>query len=54
VEASTRLAGRAFDHTAVAAQRAARAVVDVLSKSADHKDGIAAFADRRDPKFTRS
>jgi enoyl-CoA hydratase/carnithine racemase len=54
VEASKRQAGMAFDHTAEEAQRAARAELDVLSKSADHKEGIAAFAERRDPKFTRS
>jgi hypothetical protein len=38
----------------VAAQRAARAELYVLSKSAEHKEGIAAFAEPRDPKFTRS
>jgi enoyl-CoA hydratase/carnithine racemase len=54
VEASKRQAGKAFDYTAEEAQAAARAELDVLSKSADHREGVAAFAERRDPKFTRS
>jgi len=54
VEAAKRQSGAAFDHTAEEAQAAARTELDVLSKSADHREGIAAFAERRDPKFTRS
>jgi hypothetical protein len=54
VVAPTRLAGLAFDHTADGAHGAARAELVVLSISGDHTYGIAAFADRRDPKFTRS
>jgi enoyl-CoA hydratase/carnithine racemase len=54
VEAAKRQSGKAFDHTAEEAQAEARAELDVLAKSADHREGIAAFAERRDPKFTRS
>ena len=54
VEAAKRQSGTAFDHTAEEAQAAARAELEILSKSADHREGIAAFTERRDPKFTRS
>ncbi|HVY88147.1 MAG TPA: enoyl-CoA hydratase/isomerase family protein [Hyphomonadaceae bacterium] len=54
VEAAKRQSSRAFDHTAEEANAAARAELDILSKSADHREGLAAFAERRDPKFTRS
>jgi enoyl-CoA hydratase len=54
VEASKRQSDKAFDYTAEEAQAAARTELDILSKSADHREGIAAFAERRDPKFTRS
>src|SRR5689334_19208788 len=54
VEAAKRQSGRAFDHTAEEAQAAARAELEILSKSADHREGLAAFAERRDPQFKRS
>jgi enoyl-CoA hydratase/carnithine racemase len=54
VEAAKRQSGRAFDHTAEEAMAAARAELNILSKSADHREGLAAFADRRDPRFTRN
>jgi enoyl-CoA hydratase/carnithine racemase len=54
VEAAKRQSGKAFDHTAEEAQAAARAELEVLSKSADHREGLAAFAGRREAKFTRS
>lgn len=54
VEAAKRQSGKAFDHTADEANAAARAELDILSKSADHREGLAAFAERREPKFTRS
>jgi enoyl-CoA hydratase/carnithine racemase len=54
VEAAKRQSGAAFDRTAEEAQAAARAELDILSKSADHREGLAAFAERREPRFTRS
>jgi len=54
VEAAKRQSGRAFDHTAEEAQAAARSELEILSKSSDHREGLAAFAERRDPKFTRN
>jgi enoyl-CoA hydratase len=54
VEAAKRQSGRAFDNTAEEAMAAARAELEILTKSADHQEGLAAFAARRDPKFTRS
>jgi len=54
VEAAKRQSGKAFDHTAEEAQAAARAELEILAKSADHREGLAAFAERREPKFTRS
>lgn len=54
VEAAKRQSSRALDHTAEEAQATARAELEILSKSADHKEGLAAFAERREPKFTRN
>jgi enoyl-CoA hydratase/carnithine racemase len=54
VEAAKRQSGKAFDHTAEEAQAAARTELELLSRSADHKEGLAAFAERREPHFTRS
>jgi enoyl-CoA hydratase len=53
VEAAKRQSSRALDVTAEEAQAAHRAELDVLAKSLDHKEGLAAFAERRDPKFKR-
>ncbi len=53
VEAAKRQSGRAFDNTPDEAMAAARAELDVLQKSADHREGLAAFAERREPRFTR-
>lgn len=54
VEAAKRQSGRAFDYTLDEALAAARGELEILSKSADHREGLDAFAERRDPKFTRS
>ncbi|MBV8684421.1 MAG: enoyl-CoA hydratase/isomerase family protein [Caulobacteraceae bacterium] len=54
VEASKRMIRRAFDFTPEEARAAAGAELRVLSRSNDHREGVAAFADRRDPVFTRS
>jgi enoyl-CoA hydratase len=54
VEAAKRHSGRALDVSAEEAHLATRAELDGLQKSADHREGVAAFAERRDPKFTRS
>ena len=53
VEAAKRQSSRALDVTAEEAQAAHRTELDVLAKSADHKEGLAAFAERREPKFKR-
>jgi enoyl-CoA hydratase len=53
VEAAKRQSGKAFDYTADEALAHARAELEILSRSADHKEGLAAFAERREPKFTR-
>jgi enoyl-CoA hydratase/carnithine racemase len=54
VEAVKRQAGAAFDHTASEAQAAARGELEVLANSNDHREGLAAFTERREPRFTRS
>lgn len=54
VEASKRMIRRAFDLTPEAARAAAGKELAVLSRSNDHREGVAAFAARRQPVFTRS
>ncbi|HSZ51718.1 MAG TPA: enoyl-CoA hydratase/isomerase family protein [Caulobacteraceae bacterium] len=54
VEASKRMIRRAFDLAPEAARSAAGAELAVLSRSNDHREGLAAFAARREPVFTRS
>jgi enoyl-CoA hydratase/carnithine racemase len=54
VEAAKRQSGAAFDNTASEAQAAARAELEVLANSSDHREGLAAFAERREPRFSRS
>lgn len=54
VEAAKRHSGLAYDRTLEEANAASRAELDGLQKSNDHKEGVAAFAERREPKFTRS
>lgn len=54
VEASKRQSGKAFDYTHPEAMAAAREELEALANSADHREGIAAFSERREPKFTRS
>lgn len=54
VEASKRMIRRAFELTPEAARAAAGAELAVLSRSNDHREGLAAFAARRQPVFTRS
>jgi enoyl-CoA hydratase/carnithine racemase len=53
VEAAKRQSSRALDNTAEEAQAAHRDELDILAKSADHKEGLAAFAERREPRFKR-
>ncbi len=53
VEAAKRQSSRAFDNTADEAQAAARAELEILASSADHKEGLAAFSERREPRFKR-
>ena len=45
---------RAFDLTPEAARAASGAELAVLSRSNDHREGLAAFTGRREPIFTRS
>lgn len=54
VEATKRQAGRAFDLSPAEAGRAAGEELAVLSKSGDHRAGLAAFAARAEPVFTRT
>lgn len=54
VEASKRQSSRAFELTPEEAARAAASELSVLSKSKDHKLGIASFLSKTAPVFTRS
>jgi enoyl-CoA hydratase len=54
VEAAKRIASRANDLDAQAGGRAMNEEVMKLVKSADHAEALAAFREKRPPKFTRS
>ena len=51
VEATKRIAGKALPQADIA--EAMRKEMDVLVKSADHAEALAAFREKRDPKFRR-
>jgi len=53
-EAVKRQVGRAYDMTPEEAGKASGEEFSVLTKSNDHKIGVAAFVAREEPKFTRS
>jgi enoyl-CoA hydratase/carnithine racemase len=54
VEAAKRVASRAHDLDATEGGRAMSEEVLKLVKSADHAEALAAFREKREPKFTRS
>jgi enoyl-CoA hydratase/carnithine racemase len=54
VEASKRMIRQAFDLRPEAAREAAGREVRVLARSHDHREGLAAFAAKREPVFKRS
>lgn len=54
VEATKRQTARAFDLTPENSAKAAGEELKILSASSDHKAAIAAFLEKREPKFTRS
>jgi enoyl-CoA hydratase len=54
VEATKRVASRAVDMTPQEAGRMTNAEMKVLRASADHREAVAAFRERREPIFTRS
>ena len=54
VEASKRMIRQAFDLTAVAARDASGRELAVLTRSHDHREGVAAFVAKRPPVFTRT
>jgi enoyl-CoA hydratase len=54
VEATKRIASRAVDLVPAEASRAVQAEFEALVKSADHAEALAAFREKREPKFTRS
>jgi len=53
VEATKRTASRAMDMDAEEAARANAGEIAILSASEDHADAVAAFAERREPVFSR-
>lgn len=53
IEATKRIAGKAIDLDAQAAARALGQEFEILIKSADHAEALAAFREKRPPKFER-
>ena len=54
VEASKRMIRQAFDLTPEAAREASGRELKVLTRSKDHREGVAAFVAKREAAFTRS
>jgi enoyl-CoA hydratase len=54
VEATKRIASQAVDLAPADAARAVQVEFEALIKSADHAEALAAFREKRDPKFTRA
>jgi enoyl-CoA hydratase len=53
IEATKRIAGKAIDLDAPAAAEALGREIEILIKSADHAEALAAFREKRPPKFRR-
>jgi enoyl-CoA hydratase/carnithine racemase len=53
VEATKKMAGRAFDLTPEDAARVQGEQVSTLAQSEDHKAALAAFREKREPNFSR-
>ena len=53
IEATKRMASAAANMTEADAAKASAAELDILVKSADHAEALAAFREKRNPKFTR-
>jgi enoyl-CoA hydratase len=53
VEATKKMAGRAFDLTPEDAARVQGEQVSTLAQSDDHKAALAAFREKREPNFSR-
>jgi enoyl-CoA hydratase len=54
VEATKRIASHTLDLAPAEAARAVQAEFEALVKSADHAEALAAFREKREPKFTRA